>query len=77
MFFRCEGLPREAFKGITRFAFTWAVPLLLIANVPARTLFTALDGRDLISMGLATAILLTLSTLIFQAAYADYGSASS
>lgn len=75
--FQIARLPREAFSGVTRIAFTWAVPLLLIANVPTRTLLYGLDARDLLHMGLATALLLTLSTLVFQAGLRRYGSASS
>jgi len=75
--FQIARLPREVFKGITLIAFTWAVPLLLIANVPARTLLYGLDAGDLIQMGAATALLLLISTLIFQAGLRRYGSASS
>src|ERR1700677_738775 len=75
--FQIARLPREAFSGITRLAFTWVVPLLLIANVPARTLLYGLNARDLAHMGVATALLLALSTLVFQAGLRRYGSASS
>jgi len=75
--FQIARLPREAFSGVTRIAFTWAVPLLLIANVPARTLLYGLNARDLAHMGLVTALLLALSTLVFQAGLRRYGSASS
>jgi ABC-2 type transport system permease protein len=75
--FQIARLPREAFKGPTLFFFTWALPLLLIANVPARTLLYGLKGSDLLHMGLATAILLALSTAVFQAGLRRYGSASS
>jgi len=75
--FQIARLPREAFSGVTRIVFTWGVPLLLIANVPARTLLYGLNARDLVGMGLATAILLALSTLVFQTGLRRYGSASS
>jgi ABC-2 type transport system permease protein len=75
--FQIARLPREAFSGITRIAFTWAVPLLLIANVPAHTLLFGLDGADLAGMALATGMLVTLSRLVFQAGLRRYGSASS
>ena len=75
--FQIARLPREAFSGLTRFAFTWAVPLLLIANVPARTLLYGLNASDLLAMGLVTAVLVALSTLVFQAGLRRYGSASS
>jgi len=75
--FQIARLPREAFYGMARFAFTWIIPLLLIANVPARTLLYGLNGIDLAEMALATGLLLAVSTSIFQAGLRRYGSASS
>ncbi len=75
--FQIARLPREAFSGVTRLAFTWAVPLLLIANVPARTLLYGLNAGDLLHVGLVTAFLLALSTFVFQTGLRRYGSASS
>ena len=75
--FQIARLPREAFNGVARIAFTWAVPLLLIANVPARTLLYGLNGLDLAGMACATAVLLALSTVVFQTGLRRYGSASS
>jgi ABC-2 type transport system permease protein len=75
--FQLSRLPREAFFGPVRLIFTWALPLLLIANVPARSLFAGLPARDLTGLAAATAILLTASTMVFQAGLRRYGSASS
>ena len=75
--FQIARLPREAFHGFALLAFTWAVPLLLIANVPARTLLHGLSGYDLLGMALATTFLVSLSTAVFQAGLRRYGSASS
>lgn len=75
--FQIARLPREAFSSVMRIVFTWGVPLLLIANVPARTLLYGWDLRDLTQMGLMTAALMLLSTLVFQAGLRRYGSASS
>ena len=75
--FQIARLPREAFHGVTRIFFTWAVPLLLIANVPARALLYGLNARDLAAMLGVTAALLAVSTLVFQAGLRRYGSASS
>ena len=75
--FQIARLPREAFHGPALIFFTWAVPLLLIANVPARTLIDGLDGRDLAVMAGVTAVLVALSTAVFQAGLRRYGSASS
>jgi ABC-2 type transport system permease protein len=75
--FQIARLPREAFHGVARLIFTWTVPLLLVANVPARTLLYGLDGRDIARMVGVTAILLVISTTVFQAGLRRYGSASS
>jgi ABC-2 type transport system permease protein len=75
--FQIARLPRAAFSGFTRFFFTWAVPLLLIANVPASTLLYGLNFRDLAQMLLTTAFLVALSTFVFQTGLRRYGSASS
>ena len=75
--FQIARLPREAFSGVARIAFTWAVPLLLIANVPARTLLHGIRWSDLGGMALATLALLVLSTFVFQTGLRRYGSASS
>jgi len=75
--FQISRLPREAFHGVTRFVFTWTVPLLLIANVPANTLLHGLNVYDIAGMACATAILVALSTAVFQAGLRRYGSASS
>ena len=75
--FQIARLPREAFHGVARLVFTWTVPLLLIANVPARTILYGLNGLDLLGMAGATAILVALSTVVFQAGLRRYGSASS
>jgi ABC-2 type transport system permease protein len=76
-FFQIARLPREAFHGVARLIFTWGVPLLLIANVPARTLLHGFDGYDLAGMLGATAVLVVLSTAVFRAGLRRYGSASS
>jgi ABC-2 type transport system permease protein len=75
--FQIARLPREAFNGVARIAFTWAVPLLLIANVPARTLLDGIDWRDLGGMAAATFILLAISSFVFRLGVRRYGSASS
>ncbi len=75
--FQIARLPREAFKGAARIAFTWAVPLLLIANVPARTLLKGIRPADLAAMGGVTLALLVISSWVFHAGVRRYGSASS
>jgi ABC-2 type transport system permease protein len=75
--FQIARLPREAFHGVTRLLFTWGLPLLLIANVPARTLLYGLDLHDIAGLLGATAALLVVSTVVFRTGLRRYGSASS
>jgi ABC-2 type transport system permease protein len=75
--FQIARLPREAFHGAARIFFTWTVPLLLVANVPARTLLYGLRWQDLTALGGMTAMLLVVSTMVFQVGLRRYGSASS
>jgi ABC-2 type transport system permease protein len=75
--FQIARLPREAFSGVARIAFTSVVPLLLIANVPAGTLLHGIRWNDLFGMGAVTFLLLALSTGIFRLGLRRYGSASS
>jgi ABC-2 type transport system permease protein len=75
--FQIARLPREAFHGVARFVFTWPIPLLLVANVPAHTLLYGLNRYDILGLVAATVIILGLSTVVFQAGLRRYGSASS
>ena len=75
--FQIARLPREAFHGVTKLLFTWGVPLLLIANVPARTLLHGLNFSDIATMFAATTVLVLLSTAVFRIGLRRYGSASS
>ena len=75
--FQIARLPRQAFHGPTRVFFTWGLPLLLIANVPASTLLHGWNLTDMAGMAGITTILVALSTTVFQAGLRRYGSASS
>jgi len=75
--FQISRLPRQVFHSVVRWIFTWGVPLLLVANVPAGTLLHGLSARDIAAMAGMTALLVLISTLVFQAGLRRYGSASS
>jgi ABC-2 type transport system permease protein len=75
--FQIARLPREVFFGVTKLVFTWAIPLLLIANVPARTLFSGVQWGDVAGLVAAAVIFLGLSRAVFLAGLRRYGSASS
>jgi ABC-2 type transport system permease protein len=75
--FQVARLPREAAKGWFRILFTFALPLLLVANIPATTL---LRGSQLASLllFLLTSLTATLfASLFFQLGLRRYQSASS
>ncbi len=57
--------------------FTYAVPILLVANVPAQTMVKSLDWRILAYTVAATVVLLWISRRFFQKALRSYRSASS
>jgi ABC-2 type transport system permease protein len=73
--------PKEVFTGSwgspMGLFFTFVVPLLLIVNVPARTMVKVLDWRMIGFTLLATAALVVLSRKFFRHALRRYRSASS
>ena len=76
--------PMEIYRGTygtpLQYAFTYAVPVLVVVNVPARLLAKPLDSSQWPLAGfalLATAVSLVASRVIFQRALVSYRSASS
>lgn len=73
--------PREIFqRGWAHsldLVFTYVLPILLVVNVPARTMVKVLDGRMIAFVGLVTVASLSLSRRFFQKALRSYRSASS
>ena len=71
-------LPREAFKSIaTRFLFVWALPVVVVSNTPARTLFDGFNlTRVLWLFGVAVAWF-ALAAFVFHRGLRRYASASS
>lgn len=71
-------LPREAFKSVvTRFLFVWALPVVVVSNTPARTLFRGFDaGLALWLFGTAVAWF-ALAAFVFHRGLRRYASASS
>ncbi|MDD2708268.1 MAG: ABC-2 family transporter protein [Verrucomicrobiae bacterium] len=75
--FQLTRIPREAFKGIIRIIFTFALPMLLVACCPAETLTRNLWNWNLLWITGLTLILLSLSAAWFRFALRFYTSASS
>src|SRR5947208_16416120 len=76
--FNIARLPDEAFHGLFKAFFTFALPMLLIANVPARLLVRKLGSPSEILLLLGMAVVcLALSEAIWRISVRHYTSASS
>lgn len=70
-------LPRAAFTGITKVAFVWVLPVVVVSNAPASTL---LHGFDLGTVGWLLGITVawfTVAVVVFHRGLRRYTSASS
>jgi ABC-2 type transport system permease protein len=78
--FNIARYPDVIFRDPFRFIFSWVVPVILVANVPARVLLGALAGPTLfplLHLTLATLLVVVASRKIWKLALAHYSSASS
>ncbi len=71
--------PDSIYRGTFRFVFTWVLPIILVANVPARALgrYAETPWPGVLQLALVTAALLVITRLVWLAALRRYGSASS
>ena len=71
-------LPREAFKSVvTRFLLVWTLPVVVVSNTPARTLFEGFNlGLVLWLLG-AAVVWFVLAAVVFHRGLRRYASASS
>jgi ABC-2 type transport system permease protein len=76
--FQIARMPDEAFRGVFRAVFTFAIPMLLVSNVPVRLLVDKLTsaGPLLLLVGMAV-LCLAVSELVWRASVRRYTSASS
>ena len=76
--FNIARLPDEAFRGLFKAIFTFAIPMLLVSNVPARVLADKLENVGSILLLLAmSAACFVVSELGWRASLQRYTSASS
>ena len=75
--FHVARIPREASTGWFRIVFTLAVPLLLVANVPASTLVRGLEPGPIVIFLLSSLWVAVLATSFFLLGLRRYQSASS
>ena len=75
--FHIARIPREAATGWFRVVFTFALPLLLVANVPASTLIRGLAPMPIFLFLLSGLLVAVLATAFFVLGLRRYQSASS
>lgn len=76
--FNIARLPDEAFRGLFKAFFTFAVPMLLVSNVPVRVLADKLRSPgDLLLLVAMSAVCFAFSEWVWRASVRHYTSASS
>jgi ABC-2 type transport system permease protein len=75
--FQITRIPRDAFKGMIKVVFTFAVPMLVVANFPTEVLVRQVWGWGMFDVLGLTVALMLLSTAWFRFALRAYTSASS
>ncbi len=76
--FSIARLPDAAFRGLFKAFFTYALPMLLVANVPARLIAQKLAShRDMALLIALAALLFALSEIVWRHSIRHYTSASS
>lgn len=77
-FFNIARLPDAAFRGAFKAFFTFALPMLLVANVPAKLLIEKLDSPgEMLLLVVMSAALFALSEFVWRFSVRHYTSASS
>ncbi len=75
--FEFSRLPREAFKGLANVVFVWTLPVVIVSNVPARTLIHGLELSYVPWVAAVTIGWVGLGAWIFHRGLRRYSSASS
>ncbi len=74
-------LPREAFRGvaygIANVVFVWALPMVIVSNVPATTLLKGFDPKLVAWVVISTVIWFGVAVFVFNRGLKRYSSASS
>ena len=76
--FQIARMPDEAFQGLFKALFTFAIPMLLVSNVPVRVLINTLSDKGQVALLLAMSVVcFALSEWGWRASVKRYTSASS
>ncbi|MBI5425487.1 MAG: ABC-2 family transporter protein [Opitutae bacterium] len=70
-------LPRQAFVGLSKIAFVWLLPMVLVSNVPAHTLLHGVDWRLTLWVVALAAGWFAVTVYVFHRGLRRYSSASS
>lgn len=70
-------LPREALRGVAAVIFVYTLPVIVVTNVPARTLLHGVDFRMTAWLVGATVLWLAVAVTVFKRGLRRYSSASS
>lgn len=70
-------LPRQAFAGLTKVVFVWALPMVVVSNVPAHTLLHGFDARLTAWVVGIAAVWFGVAVVVFHRGLRRYSSASS
>ena len=71
--------PDTIYRGLFKLVFSWLIPIIIVANIPARLLIHAAENPlpSLLQLGAATLFLLVITRFLWNAALRIYSSASS
>lgn len=75
--FEFSRLPKEAFRGVASLVFVWALPVVIVTNVPTRALLGTSTPLLVAWMVAITAIWLAVGIFMFSRGLRRYASASS
>ncbi|MCW5549716.1 MAG: ABC-2 family transporter protein [Opitutaceae bacterium] len=75
--FEFSRLPRQAFKGAANVIFVWALPAVIVSNIPAHTLLHGFEPRYALWLFGATVAWFALACTVFNRGLRRYSSASS
>lgn len=77
--FNIARYPASVFHGAFKFIFSWIIPVIIVANIPAQTLLNKAHDpwRFIAQLVAAALIIITLSRLLWRSALRRYSSASS
>lgn len=77
--FNVARYPADVFRGVFRFIFSWIIPVMIVANVPARVLIRGFENPwpNVLHLAAATALVVSVTRMFWFFALKRYSSASS